>query len=241
MRAPFHSPAAQRLVTRSERVCNRELGVGAHQSSTSYFCYGRYSLDPTITTAARATSEAVAGMRSESDGSSGGLSRGVGLCTNSSTSRRVIEGARRASPLATTLIAAISWSGGESLRRKPLAPRLDCLEDVLVKVERGQDDDPCPPVLREQAPSRREAIELGHSDVHQDDVGREAAGQLEHLEAFVRMTLVPAFLTLIGEKSCYIPRWLDRLLPNVTIEPPHDSKTPITSDIEGPAEPVGGH
>ena len=38
----------------------------------------------------------------------------------------------------------------------------------------------------------------------------------------VRMTLVPAFLTLLGEKSWYIPRWLDRLLPNVTIEPPHD-------------------
>ena len=27
----------------------------------------------------------------------------------------------------------------------------------------------------------------------------------------VRMTLVPAFLTLLGEKSWYIPRWLDRL------------------------------
>ncbi len=38
----------------------------------------------------------------------------------------------------------------------------------------------------------------------------------------VRMTLVPAFLTLLGEKSWYIPRWLDRVLPNVTIEPPHD-------------------
>jgi putative drug exporter of the RND superfamily len=38
----------------------------------------------------------------------------------------------------------------------------------------------------------------------------------------VRMTLVPAFLTLMGEKSWYIPRWLDRLLPNITIEPPHD-------------------
>jgi len=37
----------------------------------------------------------------------------------------------------------------------------------------------------------------------------------------VRMTLVPAFLTLLGEKSWYIPRWLDRLLPNVTIESPH--------------------
>ncbi|MDX6645438.1 MAG: putative drug exporter of the superfamily [Miltoncostaeaceae bacterium] len=40
----------------------------------------------------------------------------------------------------------------------------------------------------------------------------------------VRMTLVPAFLTVLGEKSWYIPRWLDRLLPNVTIEPPHDGE-----------------
>jgi RND superfamily putative drug exporter len=38
----------------------------------------------------------------------------------------------------------------------------------------------------------------------------------------VRMTLVPALLTLLGEKSWYIPRWLDRLLPNITIEPPHE-------------------
>ena len=37
----------------------------------------------------------------------------------------------------------------------------------------------------------------------------------------VKMTLVPAFLTLMGEKSWYIPRWLDRLLPDITIEPPH--------------------
>jgi putative drug exporter of the RND superfamily len=41
----------------------------------------------------------------------------------------------------------------------------------------------------------------------------------------VRMTLVPAFLTLLGEKSWYIPRWLDRALPNITIEPPHDGET----------------
>ena len=40
----------------------------------------------------------------------------------------------------------------------------------------------------------------------------------------VRMTLVPAFLTLLGEKSWYIPRWLDRILPNITIEPPHDGE-----------------
>jgi RND superfamily putative drug exporter len=38
------------------------------------------------------------------------------------------------------------------------------------------------------------------------------------------MTLVPAFLTLMGEKSWYMPRWLDKLLPNITIEPPHDGE-----------------
>jgi RND superfamily putative drug exporter len=41
----------------------------------------------------------------------------------------------------------------------------------------------------------------------------------------VRMTLVPAFFTLLGEKTWYIPRWLDRILPNITIEPPHEGET----------------
>jgi RND superfamily putative drug exporter len=40
----------------------------------------------------------------------------------------------------------------------------------------------------------------------------------------VKMTLIPAFFTLIGERTWYIPRWLDKLLPNVTIEPPHDGE-----------------
>jgi RND superfamily putative drug exporter len=38
----------------------------------------------------------------------------------------------------------------------------------------------------------------------------------------VRMTLVPAFLTILGERSWAMPRWLDRVLPDITIEPPHD-------------------
>jgi RND superfamily putative drug exporter len=45
----------------------------------------------------------------------------------------------------------------------------------------------------------------------------------------VRMTLVPSLLTLLGEKSWYIPRWLDRLLPNVTVESPHDREAPLTA------------
>jgi putative drug exporter of the RND superfamily len=42
----------------------------------------------------------------------------------------------------------------------------------------------------------------------------------------VRMTLVPSLLTLLGEKSWYIPRWLDRTLPDLTIESPHDREAP---------------
>jgi RND superfamily putative drug exporter len=51
----------------------------------------------------------------------------------------------------------------------------------------------------------------------------------------VRMTLVPAFLTLMGDKAWYIPRWLDRALPNVTIEPPHDGEAEPRLGLERPA------
>jgi RND superfamily putative drug exporter len=55
----------------------------------------------------------------------------------------------------------------------------------------------------------------------------------------VRMTLVPAFLTMLGEKSWYIPRWLDRVLPNLTIEPPHDGETGQRVGVERPAGAAG--
>jgi RND superfamily putative drug exporter len=54
----------------------------------------------------------------------------------------------------------------------------------------------------------------------------------------VRMTLVPAFLTLLRERSWYIPRWLERLLPDVTIEAPHDGEAPVAAP-ERPAEAAG--
>ncbi len=39
------------------------------------------------------------------------------------------------------------------------------------------------------------------------------------VDAFVvRMTLVPAVMTLLGRRAWYLPRWLDRVLPNVDIE-----------------------
>ena len=38
-------------------------------------------------------------------------------------------------------------------------------------------------------------------------------------DAFVvRMTLIPAVMYLLGEKAWWLPRWLDRILPNVDVE-----------------------
>lgn len=39
------------------------------------------------------------------------------------------------------------------------------------------------------------------------------------LDAFVvRMTIVPAFMAILGERAWWLPRWLDRLLPTIHIE-----------------------
>ena len=38
-------------------------------------------------------------------------------------------------------------------------------------------------------------------------------------DAFVvRMALIPALMYLMGEQAWYLPRWLDRILPNVDVE-----------------------
>jgi putative drug exporter of the RND superfamily len=44
----------------------------------------------------------------------------------------------------------------------------------------------------------------------------------------------------MGEKSWYIPRWLDRALPNVTIEPPHDGNGRPEPRREPALESAGG-
>jgi putative drug exporter of the RND superfamily len=41
----------------------------------------------------------------------------------------------------------------------------------------------------------------------------------------MRLTVVPSLLSLLGEKSWYMPRWLDKVLPNLTIEPPTEQST----------------
>jgi RND superfamily putative drug exporter len=55
----------------------------------------------------------------------------------------------------------------------------------------------------------------------------------------VRMTLVPSFFTLLREKTWYIPGWLDRLLPDLTIEAPHAAPVERPRISEPAREPVG--
>jgi putative drug exporter of the RND superfamily len=43
----------------------------------------------------------------------------------------------------------------------------------------------------------------------------------------VRGLLVPALMTLLGERNWYLPRWLDRLLPRHGAEP-HELAEPDT-------------
>jgi putative drug exporter of the RND superfamily len=38
----------------------------------------------------------------------------------------------------------------------------------------------------------------------------------------VRMILVPAVMSLLGDRAWWLPRWLDRILPRIDIEGPMD-------------------
>lgn len=56
------------------------------------------------------------------------------------------------------------------------------------------------------------------------------------LDAFlIRMVLMPATLYLLGEKAWWLPRWLDRLLPNVDVEGEKLERSYLRKD-EGPVE-----
>jgi RND superfamily putative drug exporter len=51
----------------------------------------------------------------------------------------------------------------------------------------------------------------------------------------MRLTLVPALLTVLGERSWWIPRWFERLLPDITIEPPSERPKPGRAPQPAPA------
>jgi len=52
----------------------------------------------------------------------------------------------------------------------------------------------------------------------------------------VRMLLVPATMELLGDKNWWLPRWLDRLLPNIDVEGHAD--TPAVPDAPDAPEPA---
>ncbi len=56
----------------------------------------------------------------------------------------------------------------------------------------------------------------------------------------VRCLLVPALMTLLGKWSWWMPSWLDRLLPKISIEgEEYFAKRPTPADVEAPrAQPV---
>ncbi|MEU7304778.1 MMPL family transporter [Streptomyces sp. NPDC007189] len=54
-------------------------------------------------------------------------------------------------------------------------------------------------------------------------------------DAFVvRMALVPALFALLGRSAWWLPRWLDRLLPNMDVEGEKLGRFPATAPIPGP-------
>ena len=58
------------------------------------------------------------------------------------------------------------------------------------------------------------------------------------IDAFVvRMVIVPAVMMVLGDRAWYMPRWLDRIVPRVTIEPPTVPAT-ASSHAVRPGEPV---
>ena len=53
----------------------------------------------------------------------------------------------------------------------------------------------------------------------------------------IRMCVIPAVLALLGRSAWWLPRWLDRALPNVDLEGSRIARAPLA--VEVPPEPVG--
>ncbi len=51
----------------------------------------------------------------------------------------------------------------------------------------------------------------------------------------VRMVLVPSTMELLGDRNWWLPKWLDRILPNIDVEG-HHRADPLPSEL-GEEEP----
>ena len=106
-----------------------------------------------------------------------------GRRTNSSITRRVIDGASSASPARDDHDRLDQLLGRRVLEQEAARTGPQRLVDVLVEVERGQDQDPRPLVSPvEQPPGRLETVDVRHPDVHQDHVRLRLPGREHGLE-----------------------------------------------------------
>ncbi|MEZ5268882.1 MAG: MMPL family transporter [Microthrixaceae bacterium] len=51
----------------------------------------------------------------------------------------------------------------------------------------------------------------------------------------VRMLLVPATMELLGDRNWWLPRWLDRIIPHVSVE----GEAPVEDSVDGLVPPTG--
>ena len=60
------------------------------------------------------------------------------------------------------------------------------------------------------------------------------------IDAFVvRLVIVPAVMMILGDRAWYMPRWLDRIVPRISIEAP-SAAAPAATPVVRPGEPVAG-
>jgi RND superfamily putative drug exporter len=52
------------------------------------------------------------------------------------------------------------------------------------------------------------------------------------------MTIVPAVMYLLGDKAWWLPRWLDRILPDVDVEGARLRKPGTTAAVASAPEPA---
>ncbi len=65
---------------------------------------------------------------------------------------------------------------------------------------------------------------LGQRDIAEFGIGLAAAVALDAF--LLRTMLVPALMHIFGTANWWLPRWLDRLLPHLAIEPPEEAPAP---------------
>jgi RND superfamily putative drug exporter len=72
------------------------------------------------------------------------------------------------------------------------------------------------------------------------EFGLGLAGGIFVDAVFIRMALVPSLMLMLGKSNWWFPKWLDRILPRVTVDPnAHEDEGAQDSPPPAPApEPV---